>query len=62
MGKWKREVIEYGTIVIFASLAWWWVSKEFQKPPAPPNKSLSAEPVKIYQGAWRKGGYLEVQK
>lgn len=56
MKKWKREMVECGLILIFAMLAWWWVSGEYEK-------SCKVEKVvKIYQGIWRKGGYLEVQK
>lgn len=64
MKKWKREAIECGLILIFATLAWWWVSSEYKKTHL--EKVISATQVekqaKIYPGAWRKGGYLEVQK
>jgi len=55
MKTWKREGIECILILTFAGCAWWWVGREYQKPP-------KTVPVKIYNGAWKKGGYLEVEK
>lgn len=62
----KKDCIALGIIFGLASLGWWWVCKEFQKPPKPKEvistRIFSENPVKIYSGAWQKGGYLEVQK
>ena len=66
MKRWKREAIEYGAILIFAMLAWWWVSNEYKKTHQEKVVSSTQEekqkPIKIYSGIWKKGGYLEVQK
>ena len=68
MKKLKKEAIKYGSILIFATLAWWWVSCEWAKPPHRVSKQPSGvsqaqeKPIKIYSAAWKKGGYLEVRK
>ena len=66
MKSWKKELIECVAIIVFATLSWWWVFSQYGKSHAVrvEKKVMSQmeKPIKIYSGAWKKGGYLEVQK
>ena len=64
MKSWKRETINCGLIVIFATIAWWWVSKEYKNSLRAPTPYVGGKilPIKIYRGVWKKGGYLEINK
>jgi len=62
MKTWQREGIECMLILIFLGYIWWWTCREYQKPPKTVTAHAHAVPVKIYNGAWKKGGYLEVKK
>lgn len=71
MKTWKQELIECGSILIFAMLAWWWATNEWKKTyrvelvdmiqGVLEKELLKEKPIKIYSGAWRKG-HLEVKK
>mgnify|MGYP001561317214 CR=1 FL=1 len=72
MKHWKREIIECGAIVGFATLAWWWVSLEWKKPPLKTSLGLfnvlgDADSAyrfgeEKYLGEFARAHYLEVQK